>query len=78
MATTGLDFNKLLNLTAVQNGLTAATTQVGLFLPMLAIDWAKQTALSSINLGGPQQMIVTSAISSFFDVWKMDIVIKAV
>lgn len=77
MTTNGFGIDKLVNLAALQNGLTLATGQVGLFLPMLALDWAKATALSAINIGGPGQMVVQSAVSSFFDVWKTDMIILA-
>lgn len=73
--TTGFQLDNIINMTALQNGLSKATKQYGLFLPMVGLDYAKMAALSAVNLGGPQQIIVQAAISSFFDTWKTNMVI---
>lgn len=72
-----LDVKNIVDLGSLSMGLQKAMTKINLFIPFLAVDYAANIAKSAINLGGTQQLLVTSALDSFFSVLKMEMVINS-
>jgi hypothetical protein len=72
-----LDVKNIVDLGALTMGLQKAMTKYNLFIPFLAVEYAESIAKGAVNLGGTQQMLVQSAIGSFFSVLKMEMVINS-
>lgn len=62
--------NQYLNLDAMKAGLDDAVKNYSVILPVVLINVAGEYASRSINLSGPQQMIATSFMRTFFESWK--------
>jgi hypothetical protein len=69
------DIKNIVDLNAFSNGLTKTiNTKVGVIIPMVALDYAKNIVMGTINLGGNAQIITMTALGAFFDIWKTEII----
>jgi len=71
------DIKNIVDLNALTNALTTTfNTKLGLILPIIALEYAQSTLVSTVpSLGGETGRLAQTALRTFFDIWKIEMII---